>query len=47
MIRTLVLLVALLMESLVAYYLVLLLVSDYEIFASLEQRVVSGARVEV
>jgi len=40
--RILVLLVALLMESLVAYYLVLMLVSDCEWFARLEQRVVSG-----
>ena len=38
-----VLIVALLMESLVAYYLVLLRVSDCEMSARLEQRVVSGA----
>ena len=36
------LLVTLLMELLVAYYLVLLLVSDCEMFARLEHRVVSG-----
>ena len=36
------LIVALLMESLVACYLVLLLVSDCEMSARLEQRVVSG-----
>jgi len=40
--RILVLLVTLLMELLVAYYLVLLLVSDCEMFARLEHRVVSG-----
>jgi len=40
--RILVLLVALLMESFVAYYLVLLLVSDCEMFARVEQRVISG-----
>jgi len=37
-----VLLVALLMESLAAYYLALLLASDCEMFARLKQRVVSG-----
>jgi len=37
-----VLLVALSMESLVAYCRVLLLVSDCEMFARLEQRLVSG-----
>ena len=36
------LLVALLMESFFAYYFVVLLVSDCEMFARLEQRVVSG-----
>jgi len=40
--RILVLLVALSMESLVAYCRVLLLVSDCEMFARLEQRLVSG-----
>jgi len=37
-----VLLVALLMESFVAHYFVLLLVSDCEMFARLEQKVISG-----
>jgi len=37
-----VLLVALLMESFVAYYFVLLPVSDCEMFARLEQKVVFG-----
>jgi len=40
--RILVLLVALLMESFVAHYFVLLLVSDCEMFARLEQKVISG-----
>jgi len=39
--RILVLVVALLMQSLFAYYLVLLLVSDCELPARLEQRVLS------